>query len=156
MSTSVRIADRPEDFDDFRHLAVEYENSLPEDLRHVDFQRQLQALDKHYSSPNAAFVAWVDGAPAGCVALSRLDESTAVIKKLYVGPEYRKAGVARILMEALLHVCRVRGFRRVVLDTERDRLQAAYKLYLSLGFRDCEPYGPVDYATPTFMELHLR
>lgn len=156
MSIHIRIADRPQDFDDFRNLAVEYEESLPEDLRHVDFAAQLRTLREYYGFPNAAFIASVDSAPAGCVALARLDDATAVIKKLYVKPEYRKAGVARVLMAALLDACRSRGYSRIVLDTERERLQAAYSLYLSLGFKDCDPYGPVDYAKPTYMELNLR
>jgi hypothetical protein len=46
-------------------------------------------------------------------------------------------------------------YARIALDTERERLPAAYALYASLGFRDCEPYGPVSYENPTFMELPL-
>jgi len=49
---------------------------------------------------------------------------------------------------------RLRG-ARLVLDTARERLRAAYELYRSLGFRECEPYGAVDYRCPTFMELRL-
>ena len=43
----------------------------------------------------------------------------------------------------------------VVLDTHAERLPAAYGLYLSLGFSDCDAYGTVDYACPTYMELRL-
>jgi carbonic anhydrase len=156
MKTDVRLATEPEDFERFRDLAIEYENSLPQDLRHVDFARQLETLRDHYGAPNAAFIATADNVSAGCVALARLNESTAVVKKLYVKPEYRQLGLARALVGALVNFARRSGFARLVLDTERDRLQAAYKLYLSLGFKDCEPYGAVDYASPTFMRLDLR
>jgi hypothetical protein len=62
---------------------------------------------------------------------------------------------SRGVAEALTFL-RESGYRRVVLDTDKERLRAAYELYGSLGFSECEPYGPVDYASPTFMELRLR
>lgn len=156
MATQVRLVETPADFRRFRELVVEYEQSLPQDLRHPDFQQQLQQLDVHYGPPNAAFVATIDGLPGGCVALTQLNASTSIVKKLYVKPEYRKLGLARALLSAVLDLSRERGLERIVLDTERDRLPAAYKLYLSLGFTECEPYGKVDYPGPTFMELKLR
>ena len=48
------------------------------------------------------------------------------------------------------------GFHRLVLDTEKSELVAAYRLYRSLGFEECAPFASVSYDTPTFMELPLR
>ena len=151
----VRIATDAEDFERFRELAVEYENSLDSDLRHREFERELQNLSKTYGPPNAALIATVDDAPAGCVALVRLAQDTAVVKKLYVRPEFRGFGLARKLMAGVVEIGRSREVRRLVLDTDKTRLRAAYELYLSLGFRECEPYGEVDYRCPTFMDLPL-
>jgi GNAT superfamily N-acetyltransferase len=155
MATDVRLVRTPEEFRQFRELVIEYEDSLPEDLRHPDFQEQLQRLEIYYGPPNAAFIATIDTVPGGCVGLAKLDAATAIVKKLYVKPAYRSLGLARALVAAVLHAARERRLRRVVLDTERERLQAAYNLYVSLGFKECEPYGPVDYSKPTFMELTL-
>jgi GNAT superfamily N-acetyltransferase len=155
MSTDVRIAQDPADFDRFRDLVTEYEQSLPDDLQHSEFAREIDELQAHYGPPGAAFVAGVDGEPAGCVALNVIGDTTAVIKKLYVKPAYRNLGLARQLMGALIDFARSGHVTRLVLDTERERLPAAYRLYLSLGFRECEPYGEVDYRCPTFMELAL-
>lgn len=74
---------------------------------------------------------------------------------MFVQTAYRGRGLARALMEALIEAARGSGFTRIVLDTDREQLNAAYQLYRSLGFTDCEPYGEVDYETPTFMELRL-
>jgi GNAT superfamily N-acetyltransferase len=79
-----------------------------------------------------------------------------VVKKMYVAPAYRQRGVARALMRELIACARERGVARLVLDTARDRMQGAYALYLALGFRECEPYGHVDYRCPTFMELRIE
>lgn len=154
-STAIVVASGPEEFRSFGEVAMEYEASLPPDLRHADFGRQLQDLAAHYSPPNAAFVATVDETNAGCIAFTRLDERTAVIKKLYVKPAFRGFGIARALMAAVAEMAKERGFTRLALDTDRERLQAAYALYLSLGFKDCAPYGGVEYASPTFMQLEL-
>lgn len=144
------------DFARFRELVIEYEADLPEDLRHSDFLRERDDLQRYYGSPNAAFVAVLDETPAGCVALTVRDEKTALVKKMYVPAQFRKQGIARALMAALTDYARNTGVRRLVLDTARERLQAAYALYLSLGFRECDPYGEVDYRCPTFMEMLLE
>jgi carbonic anhydrase len=141
-------------FQQFRELQVAYEDSLPADLRHG--LPDLAGLEILYAEPNAAFLGLVDDKAAGCVAVTTLDASTDILKRLYVDPTFRGSGVARALMNAALHFSREHERLRVVLDTDRERLNGAYRLYLSLGFQECAPYGPVDYACPTYMELRNR
>ncbi len=155
MTVTVRTARTAQELEEFRDLAVEYEESLDPELRHAEFVSELAALHKYYAAPNAAFVAAVDAKPAGCVALCELDGSTGVIKKMYVRPDYRNLGVARSLMTTLIEQARLRLYAELVLDTDRQRLSVAYALYNSIGFEECEPYGSVDYACPTFMRLRL-
>jgi carbonic anhydrase len=134
---------------------LEYEASLPPDLRH-GLVGNLQAVRSAFGEPNAAFLA-IDGTDAaGCIGVTKLDASTAVMMRLFVRDNYRGRGIARSLVAEALTFLRESGHRRVVLDTDKERLRAAYELYGSLGFSECEPYGPVDYASPTFMELRLR
>ncbi|HTV93033.1 MAG TPA: GNAT family N-acetyltransferase [Verrucomicrobiae bacterium] len=129
----------------FIDLIAEYETSLPEDLRHGSLE------------PFAvAFTASVDEQPCGCVALDERDSATGIIKRLYVRPAFRQHGVARALIDELVAAARERGYARVVLDTDRERLAAAYKFYLLYGFTECAPYvEAVSYVCPTFMELPL-
>jgi GNAT superfamily N-acetyltransferase len=153
----VRQASNAGEFERFRALATEYEASLPDDLKHADFPEQYADIAAHYGPPHAAFVADADGTPAGCVALTvHAAERVAVLKKMYVVPAYRKRGVARVLLGALIEYARKLDLHRVVLDTARERMQAAYTLYCALGFRECEPYGDVDYRCATFMELRIE
>ena len=145
------------EFERFRTLATEYEASLPDDLRHADFTAQYADVATHYGPPHAAFVAEADGTSAGCVALTvHAAERAAVVKKMYVVPAYRKCGVARALLGVLIAYARERGVDRLVLDTARERMQAAYALYVALGFRECAPYGEVDYGYATFMEFRIH
>jgi len=142
------------DFVQFLELLVEYERSLPVALRHGRTP-DLALVRKEYCEPNAAFIALVNDAASGCVAVTRQDDATAIVKRLYVRPAFRNCGVARALVAAVIEYCREGDCERVVLDTERESLPAAHRLYASLGFRECEPYGTVQYNNPTFMELRL-
>ena len=135
-------------------LLVEYERSLPPSLRHGD-EPALAGIRSAYAEPNAAFLARVDAVAAGCIAVTRLDARTSVVQRLYVRPRARNRGLARALVTSAIDFCRSRGYARVVLDTERERLPAAYALYASMGFTICEAYGAVAYDDATFMELRL-
>jgi GNAT superfamily N-acetyltransferase len=135
-------------------LLVEYERSLPEQLRHGP-EQEIQSVYVGYGEPNAAFIASVDGSVSGCVAVRRLDGFTAIVQRLYVRPEYRGHGLARTLVAAAIDFCSERDYQRAVLDTQRDYLPAAYGLYASIGFTACEPYYRVAYDKATFMELRL-
>ncbi|MBV8750677.1 MAG: GNAT family N-acetyltransferase [Candidatus Eremiobacteraeota bacterium] len=154
MGVTVRAARDSDDLRQFGKLLVEYNENLPPDLQH-DLAPALRDLAAYYADPSAAFVALADGEPAGCVVMEHVDDGSAVIKRLYTRDAFRGRGVARALMAALIERARELGCRRVVLDTDREQLVAAYKLYQSLGFVECEPYGEVDYRHATFMELRL-
>jgi len=130
----------------FYELIAEYEASLSPELRHAKLEPFV-----------ATFMASLDGQPCGCLALDERDATTGIVKRLYVSPSFRGHGIARALMDALIATARDRGYARVILDTNREQLAAAYQLYLSMGFTEyaasCE--DDVSYACPTFMELRL-
>jgi GNAT superfamily N-acetyltransferase len=153
MSVEVRQARGDEDYARLHALLVEYEADLPPELRHYHLP------DDWLFTPDgpreAVFLAVRGGDAIGCVVARQFDDETAVIMRLYVRPQARGLGIARALVNAALDFMRTCGYKRVVLDTAKEQLQAAYQLYLSLGFRDCEAWGPVDYQCPTFMELYL-
>jgi GNAT superfamily N-acetyltransferase len=126
----------------FYKLIAEYETALPPELRHAKLEPFV-----------VAFTARLDGQPCGCLALDERDARTGIVKRLFVLPAFRGHGVARALMDDLLAAARERGYERVILDTNREQLAAAYNLYLSMGFTEFEGDGSdVDYACPTFME----
>lgn len=144
----------PAEFERLHRLIVEYEGALPPDLQHGP-KPSLDEVRSRYSEGGAGFVARESDADAGCVVVTPLDSGTAVLQRLYVVPAYRGRGTARQLAQSAVDYARERGFARIVLDTDRVQLQAAYALYRSLGFTECEPYAPVHYARATFMELRL-
>ena len=82
----------------------------------------------------------MDGAPAGCAAITGADESKTVeLGRVYVYPAFRGKGIAKELISIALNVARGSGASRVVLDTYR-RFEAAVHLYKKLGFEEIENY----------------
>ncbi|HEY6327149.1 MAG TPA: GNAT family N-acetyltransferase [Candidatus Cybelea sp.] len=138
----------------FHELLVEYEADLPLVLRHGSVP-SVGELERSYRGRSAAFLADVAGRAVGCVAVSELDARTGVIVRLFVQPESRGAGAARALVLRALEFLEGNGYSRVVLDTDKEQLPAAYRLYGSLGFTECGPYTTVSYPSPTFMEREI-
>jgi len=148
-------AHAPAAFESLHELLVAYEADLPAELRHGSVP-ETEALAAEYADTDAAFMALHGGEPIGCVAIKRLDEERAVILRLFVTPQHRGVGAARRLMLAAIEFAKENRYRRIVLDTHKGQLPAAYALYRALGFLDCRPYGSISYACPTFMELVLE
>lgn len=104
------------------------------------FDAELATLPGKYAPPRGAlFLATVDGAPAGCVALREIDAARCEMKRMFVYPQYHGRGVGRALGEAVLDAGRAAGYRTMLLDTSI-RQAEAQALYLRLGFRASAPY----------------
>ena len=96
--------------------------------------------------PRGAFlVALADGAPVGCVALKRVDEATAEVKRLWVADAARGRGVAGRLMDRLEALAVERGVRRLRLDTNR-ALTEARAMYLAWGWAEIDRFNDDPYA----------
>ena len=134
-----------------RTLFREYADGIGVDLSFQGFEEELAALPAGY---DAILVAWLAGEPAGCVGVRSLGDGICEMKRLYLRPAARGAGVGRALAEAVIERARALGYTRMRLDT-MPSMAVAVTLYRSLGFVEIAPYrfNPVPGAT--FMELPL-
>lgn len=138
-----------------RELFREYQQSLAVDLCFQDFEAELARLPGDYRPPQGRLLlARADGEAAACVALRPVEAGTAEMKRLYVRPGYRGAGLGGRLVRRIIGDARDIGYSRLVLDTLPD-MRYAQALYETLGFDDVEPYtfNPVPGAR--FMGLTL-
>ena len=127
-----------------RQIFTEYAEQLGVDLSFQNFDTELQELPGDYASPEGALILAVsDGQVAGCCALRALPTAdhvnAAEMKRLYVRQAYRRSGLGRQLVEAVLDAARVAGYHSVLLDT-LDDMESARALYRELGFVDIPPY----------------
>src|SRR5690242_12740603 len=73
------------DLDEVRRMLREYADALGVDLSFQDFERELAQLPGDYVAPGGGlWLAYAGAAPAGCVALRKIDRTTCEMKRLYV------------------------------------------------------------------------
>ncbi|GGM19989.1 GNAT family N-acetyltransferase [Dactylosporangium sucinum] len=98
-----------------------------------------------FDPPEGGFlVAYVAGAPAGCVGWRTLTEDdqfeTAELKRMYVAPEHRGLGVAKALLTAVEDDARRAGRKRIWLETGTAQPEAI-GLYERSGYARIEDFG---------------
>ncbi len=86
-----------------------------------------------------------DGKPIAGGGVKRLDDVTGGIKRMYVVPQARGQGVARVLLAALEDAARGLGYRRVRLDTGPGQPHAR-RLYESAGYVSIADYNANPHA----------
>ena len=149
----VRVERPGPQLEEAKALLVEYWKSFGFTPCFQGFDQELAALPGSYAPPRGALLL----APGqGCVAVRPLDAETAEMKRLYLRPQARGAGLGRSLTYAAIAHARERGFSRVVLDTIPEKMQEAVPLYRSMGFRDTAPYLPEPTPGALCLELTLR
>lgn len=96
--------------------------------------------DDHLEERMVFLVARMADRPVACAALRSLEAGVGEVKRMYVVPELRGRGVARLLLGQVETVARGRGHQALRLETGR-LSPAALALYRSSGYREIEPYG---------------
>lgn len=105
------------------------------------------ASPEDFGGPAGTFlIAYVEGRAVGCGGLKRLDAGHAEIKRVYVVPDARGAGLGRILLEGLEEAALARGYSRVRLDTG-DRQPPALALFRSAGYSPIDDYNGNTFAS---------
>jgi putative acetyltransferase len=153
---------QPSDYDAIKALFVEYAESLGFSLGYQGFDDELAELPGKYAPPaGALLLARVDGAVAGTAALRQLAGEICEMKRLYVRPEYRGArtaegvSIGRALALAVVTQARALGYRRLRLDTVAGKMDAAIRLYQSMGFVEIPAYYSSPIPNTIYLELIL-
>jgi GNAT superfamily N-acetyltransferase len=89
----------------------------------------------------AFFVVRVAGAPAGCGGIKLEGTAYGELKRMFVRPQFRGAGLAKRLVDHLAEHAREHGVTLLRLETGIHQ-RAAIGLYERMGFRLNPPFGP--------------
>lgn len=142
----------PFEFDELRAILREYAQSIQVDLCFQNFEDELATLPGEYVEPRGALLmARVNGELVGCCALRPLDNvdypNACEMKRLYVRKAFRKLGIGRQLVEAIMDCARQADYDCVLLDTLSD-MESARALYQDLNFDEIPPYyhNPIEGA----------
>jgi GNAT superfamily N-acetyltransferase len=95
-----------------------------------------------FEPPAGAFlVGSVAGRPVACGGISRYDDHTAELRRMYVVPSARGQSLSRGLLAAIEDAARSLGYTALRLETG-NRQTAAIRLYRSAGYEPIGRYGP--------------
>jgi GNAT superfamily N-acetyltransferase len=113
----------------------------------IDVPGAPTATPAEMGPPTGAFVVGYDaGRPVCCGGVKGLAGGACEIKRMYVVPEARGRGVARLLLEALEAAARGLGYRVTRLDTGPAQPHAQ-RLYESAGYRPVANFNANPFAS---------
>lgn len=138
MSSNVEITLERPDSDDARTLIAELEAYLiplsPPESRHG------YSIEKLIKEEVPFFIVRDNGTPVGCGGVKLVGADYAEIKRMYVRPQFRGLGFAKLMLDHLAEYARLRGVALLRLETGIAQ-QAAIALYERCGFRSIPPFG---------------
>jgi GNAT superfamily N-acetyltransferase len=98
------------------------------------YEDDLRNIERDYLGPGSHFwVAEADRRLVGMVAIQRIDNVTARLRRMRVTGAWRRKGVGMDLLATTEEFCRENGYRKIILDTTEDQT-AAHALYEQNGF----------------------
>ena len=115
------------------HLATLY----PRESRHG------YSVEKLLAQEVAFFLVRDNETPVGCGGIQLFGTDYGELKRMYVRPQFRGLGFAKLLLNHLAGYARSRGVRLLRLETGIHQ-HAAIGLYERAGFHSIRPFG--DYA----------
>ncbi len=138
-----------------RVLFREYAGWVGDHICFPAFERETEELPGLYAPPDGRLlIAFRGDHLAGCVALCKLNAGIGEMKRLYVRPGFRHAGLGRLLVARIIEDARAAGYQLLRLDT-LPRMERAVALYRTCGFREIPRYGDNPESAICF-ELVLR
>ncbi|MBF0135887.1 MAG: GNAT family N-acetyltransferase [Magnetococcus sp. DMHC-1] len=142
--------------EEVRDLFAEYVQTVNCGCCLVGFEREMEGLPRGYEPPlGYLFLATApDGSAVGCVGIRRFKPGIAVMKRLFVRPEWRRQGVGRHLVTRANDWARQAGYQRMHLETA-DTMVEARALYRTMGFQDLPPPMGILPAAIRLMDMAL-
>lgn len=98
-------------------------------------QYVMESLTKYVSNPQAGkiFMAECCGTIAGFIGVVETSAQTAQLRWFLIEPEFRGAGLGRVLVSTAVNYCKSKGYQHLFLWTFKG-LEAARHLYEEFGF----------------------
>lgn len=148
------IMAEPPDSSDASVLIAELEAALdplyPKESRHG------YSIEKLLREEVAFFVIHQDGVAAGCGGVKLFGSEYGEVKRVYVRPQFRGLGLAKLMLDHLAGYARERGVGLLRLETGIHQTEAI-GLYERMGFYRIPPFGEYrEDPLSVFFEKQIR
>lgn len=132
-----------------------YEEDLGFELQFQNFSEELTSLEKMYGPPQGvAFLLKHNHSPVGCIAVRKLEEGIAEIKRMFIEIPWRGKGYGNQLLKVALDSAKTLGYKKARLDT-LDYMKPAINSYKRAGFYEIPAYRHNPFDNAVFMEKVL-
>lgn len=149
------IASSEPAFDDAGNLFQEYARGLDYDAGFQNFVEELATLNELYTKPNGGLIlAYKENTAVGCIAIRKVEQETAELKRFYVQPAFRQYKIGARLLESAIDYAKQLQFQHLRLEVIPS-LKKAKELYRSFGFHEITPYQKVSLEGTAYMEKNL-
>ena len=142
-------------FAEYTEFLISGDNGFKKYLEIQKYDHEIENLEEKYGLPyGRLYVAYFENNIAGCIALRKLNDMQCEMKRLYVKPEFRGNGIAKILAERIVSDAKSIGYSSMLLDT-LPFLQTAISMYREMGFYEIECYNDSPLDDTIYMKLDL-
>ena len=124
-----------DDYEIAKALIREYSQIQGAEECFVSLENELADLESYYKG-GALFIGYEDDIPSATFAIKKIDDITCEAKRIYIKPDVRGKGYARILINKMLEQSRQLGFKEITLTTKPEIMNVAYNLYKKIGFEE--------------------
>lgn len=152
----LKIAQTTEEIKLIKELFLEYAAWLDFPLCFQGFDEELATLPGKYALPSGRlYLAYWNRKLAGCIGLRKINGDTCEMKRLYVKPDFRGFGIGKMLVKKIIEEAKREKYARMRLDTIREKMEKAVKIYEDYGFIEIEAYYNNPEPHTLYMELDL-
>ena len=116
------------------------------DEKHAYPMEDLQDLGTHYGELGESFfVAENSHQIIGTAGIKKEDSRTALLRRLFVSPEYRKQNVGKKLIHKAVEFCEEVGYEEIIFKAT-SRMESAIRMLQRCGFSQCSklPAGKIE------------
>jgi GNAT superfamily N-acetyltransferase len=111
------------------------------------------SVEKLIAESVAFFLVRDDGVPAGCGGIKLFGKEYGEIKRMYVRPQFRGLGFAKLMLDHLANHAKSHGVGILRLETGIHQ-HAAIGLYERMGFQRIPPFG--EYKDESFSRCYEK
>lgn len=145
----------PSDLETVLEIYREYIDSTTVDLSFQGNEKEFLCLAAKYSTERSQiFLAHRSSEVIGCAAFREHTEDICELKRLYVRPAGRGAGIGVALLEHVIRVSSAIGYKKICLDVLPE-FKAARRIYKTRGFVKHDPIAINKVPGTDFLALEL-